>query len=65
MRYLISSLSKTGLAWALSVEHGRHYRAQGDASVPIDPGNVVSELARDQALRLCIIAKLVECAIQP
>lgn len=55
MRY---SLSKTG-AWALGVEHNRHYRAQGVASVPIDPGNVVSELARDQALRLRIIAWLV------
>lgn len=55
MRY---SLSKTG-AWALGIEHARHYRAQGVASVPIDPGNVVSELARDQALRLRIIARLV------
>ncbi|KAI3390394.1 hypothetical protein diail_9818 [Diaporthe ilicicola] len=56
MRY---GLSKTG-AWALGVEHGRrHLRAQGVASVPIDPGNVVSELARDQALRLRIIAKLM------
>ncbi|KAI0477620.1 putative estradiol 17 beta-dehydrogenase [Xylariaceae sp. FL0804] len=52
------SLSKTG-AWALGVEHDRHYRAQGVASVPIDPGNVVSELARDQALKLRIIAWLV------
>lgn len=52
------SLSKTG-AWALAIEHARHYCAQGVASVPIDPGNVVSELARDQSLYLRIIARLV------
>ncbi|GAP93140.2 putative short-chain dehydrogenase protein [Rosellinia necatrix] len=52
------SLSKTG-AWALCIEHDRRYRAQGVASVPIDPGNVVSELARDQALQLRIIAWLL------
>ncbi|KAI0197584.1 putative estradiol 17 beta-dehydrogenase [Astrocystis sublimbata] len=52
------SLSKTG-AWALCIEHDRRYRAQGVASVPIDPGNVVSELARDQALRLRIVGWLV------
>lgn len=52
------SLSKTG-AWALGIEHNRHYNARGVASVPIDPGNVVSDLPRDQALQLRIIAKLV------
>lgn len=52
------SLSKTG-AWALGIEHNRHYRAQGVASVPIDTGNVVSGLPRDQALQLRIVAKLV------
>ncbi|KXG52811.1 uncharacterized protein PGRI_080670 [Penicillium griseofulvum] len=52
------SLSKTG-AWTLGIEHNRHYRAQGVASVLIDPGNVVSGLPRDQALQLRIVAKLV------
>lgn len=52
------SLSKTG-AWALGVEHGRRYRAQGVASVPINPGNVITELARDQGLLLRIVAKLM------
>lgn len=51
-------LSKTG-AWALGIEHNRHYKAQGVASVPIDPGNVISGLPRDQALQLRIVAKIV------
>lgn len=54
-RYIVS---KTG-AWALGIEHNRHYKAQGVASVPIDPGNIVSGLPRDQSLQLRIVAKLV------
>ncbi|OQD65447.1 hypothetical protein PENPOL_c006G01707 [Penicillium polonicum] len=54
-RYIVS---KTG-AWALGIEHNRYYKAQGVASIPIDPGNVVSGLPRDQSLQLRIVAKLV------
>lgn len=52
-------LSKTG-AWALGVEYARrHARSDGIVSVPINPGNLRSELARDQGVVLKIVSTLV------
>ncbi|KAI1073516.1 putative estradiol 17 beta-dehydrogenase [Whalleya microplaca] len=51
-------LSKAGV-WALGVEYARHHKADGIISVPINPGNIETELARDQAFMIKLIAKLV------
>ncbi|CAK7242302.1 MAG: short-chain alcohol dehydrogenase [Sporothrix thermara] len=40
------SVSKTGV-WALGVEYARRHRQDNIASVPINPGNLMSELSRD------------------
>lgn len=50
-------ISKCG-AWALGVEFARRHKADGIASVPINPGNLASELARDQTFGLKLVAKL-------
>ena len=51
-------ISKCG-AWALGVEYARRHKADGIVSVPINPGNLTSELARDQPLALKALVKLV------
>ncbi|KAK3361117.1 putative estradiol 17 beta-dehydrogenase [Lasiosphaeria ovina] len=40
-------LSKVGV-WALGVEYARRHRADGIVSVPINPGNLRTELAREK-----------------
>lgn len=52
-------LSKTG-AWALGVEYARrHSRSDGIVSVPINPGNLRSELPRDQGIAIKLAATLL------
>ncbi|KAF3766605.1 NAD(P)-binding protein [Cryphonectria parasitica EP155] len=52
-------LSKTG-AWALGVEYARrHSRSDGIVSVPLNPGNLRSELARDQGIAIKILVELL------
>ncbi|KAI1100578.1 putative estradiol 17 beta-dehydrogenase [Jackrogersella minutella] len=51
-------LSKAGV-WALGVEYSRRYKTDGIISVPINPGNIASGLARDQAFKIRLIASLV------
>lgn len=51
-------ISKCG-DWLLAVEYARRHKADGIVSVPINPGNVRTELARDQTLALKIIAHAV------
>ena len=51
-------ISKCG-AWALGVEYARQHRADGIVSVPINPGNLSSELPRDQGMGLKIAARLL------
>ncbi|KAI0413622.1 putative estradiol 17 beta-dehydrogenase [Xylaria grammica] len=51
-------LSKAGV-WALGVEYARRYKDEGIVSVPINPGNLTTELARDQPFLIKLIAKLV------
>lgn len=51
-------ISKCG-DWLLGVEFARRHKADGIVSVPINPGNVRTELARDQTLGLKIIAHAV------
>lgn len=51
-------ISKCG-AWALGVEFARRHKADGIVSVPINPGNLTSELARDQTIALKLAAKLL------
>jgi retinol dehydrogenase-12 len=48
-------ISKCG-AWLLGVEYSRLHKADGIVSVPINPGNVRTELARDQSATLKLIA---------
>ncbi|KAK7739673.1 short-chain alcohol dehydrogenase [Cytospora paraplurivora] len=50
-------LSKVGV-WALGVEFSRRFKGDGIVSVPINPGNLKTELARDQGLKLRLIAGL-------
>ncbi|KAJ8128054.1 hypothetical protein O1611_g5585 [Lasiodiplodia mahajangana] len=50
-------LSKSGV-WALAVEYGRRYKEDGIISVPVNPGNIVSELTRDQGFAIKLVAKL-------
>lgn len=51
-------ISKSG-CWALGVEFARRHKANGIVSMPINPGNLTSELARDQPLTLRIAAKML------
>lgn len=51
-------ISKSG-AWALGVEYARRHKADGIVSVPINPGNLKSELPRDQGAVLKLMARLV------
>jgi len=51
-------ISKCG-AWALGVEFARRYKADSVISVPINPGNLSTELAQDQPLTLKLAAKLI------
>lgn len=51
-------ISKTG-AWALGVEYAKRHRADGIASFPLNPGNLASELARDQPLSIRLAAKVI------
>ncbi len=51
-------ISKCG-DWLLAVEYARQHKADGIVSVPINPGNVRTSLARDQTLGLKIIAHAV------
>ncbi|ORY02748.1 putative estradiol 17 beta-dehydrogenase [Clohesyomyces aquaticus] len=51
-------ISKCG-AWAHGVEFARRYKADGIISLPINPGNLTSELARDQPASLKIAAKVL------
>ena len=51
-------ISKCG-AWALSVEMARRYKDDGVVSVAVNPGNLTSELARDQAMTLKLATKIV------
>jgi retinol dehydrogenase 12 len=51
-------ISKCG-AWALGVEFARRHKADGVISMPINPGNLTSELARDQPASLKIAARML------
>ncbi|KAH8820158.1 putative estradiol 17 beta-dehydrogenase [Xylogone sp. PMI_703] len=51
-------ISKVG-AWALGVEMARRYKDDGIISVAINPGNLTSELARDQSTTLKAVTKIV------
>ncbi|KAN0102166.1 NAD(P)-binding protein [Hyaloscypha variabilis] len=51
-------ISKCGV-WLLAVEFARRFRDDGIVSVPVNPGNVRTQLARDQTLALKIIAHAV------
>ncbi|RYO95367.1 hypothetical protein DL766_007871 [Monosporascus sp. MC13-8B] len=55
LRYAIS---KTGI-WALGVEYAKRHFADGIVSIPLNPGNLTLELARDQPLSIRLVAKLV------
>ncbi|PHH61186.1 hypothetical protein CDD81_709 [Ophiocordyceps australis] len=52
------SISKTGV-WALAVEYARRHKTDGIVSVPLNPGNLRTELARDQGVMLRLVAALV------
>ncbi|EOO01358.1 putative short-chain dehydrogenase protein [Phaeoacremonium minimum UCRPA7] len=51
-------ISKAGV-WALGAEFARRHKADGIVSVPINPGNLRTELARDATKALRFIAGLV------
>lgn len=51
-------ISKAG-DWALAVEFARRHREDGIISMPINPGNLTSELARDQGAAIKMVARLV------
>lgn len=50
--------SKVG-NWAHGVEYARRHRDDGVVSVPLNPGNLQSDLYRDQGLAIKIAAKLM------
>lgn len=50
--------SKVG-AWALGVEYGKRHKTEGIVSVPINPGNLRTELARDQGRVMQFVAGLL------
>ncbi|KAI0408923.1 putative estradiol 17 beta-dehydrogenase [Xylaria palmicola] len=51
-------LSKCGV-WCLAVEYARRYKQDGIISVAINPGNLTTELHRDQSWAIKLIALLV------
>ena len=51
-------VSKTG-AWALGVDYARRHKADGITSVSINPGNLKTELPRDQSFAIKMAARLV------
>ncbi|ORY71964.1 putative short-chain dehydrogenase [Pseudomassariella vexata] len=51
-------VSKSGV-WALGVEYARRHKADGIVSVPINPGNLQTELPRDQGAVLKLVAWLM------
>lgn len=51
-------ISKTGV-WALAVEYATRHKADGIVSVPLNPGNLRTELARHQSLAVKLVAALV------
>ncbi|KAK3689261.1 hypothetical protein B0T22DRAFT_169306 [Podospora appendiculata] len=51
-------ISKCG-DWLLAVEYARRHRSDGVVSVPINPGNVRTELARDQSVGLKLFAHAI------
>lgn len=51
-------ISKAGV-WALAVEYARRHKADGVVSVPLNPGNLRTELARDQGFMVRLVAHLV------
>lgn len=51
-------ISKCG-SWALGVEFARRHKTDGIISMPINPGNLNTELARDQPRALKLVAKMV------
>ncbi|KAK3934114.1 putative estradiol 17 beta-dehydrogenase [Diplogelasinospora grovesii] len=50
--------SKVG-AWALGVEYAKRHQADGIVSVPINPGNLQTELPRDQNAMIKLAVKLL------
>ncbi|KAK8103612.1 NAD(P)-binding protein [Apiospora kogelbergensis] len=48
-------ISKAGV-WLLAVEYARRHKADGIVSVAINPGNIRTELARNQGMALKLIA---------
>ncbi|RYP45910.1 hypothetical protein DL768_007804 [Monosporascus sp. mg162] len=51
-------ISKAGV-WALGIEFARRHREDGILSVPVNPGNLSSELARDQPAMLRLVSRMV------
>ncbi|KAL2156732.1 hypothetical protein VTH82DRAFT_1477 [Thermothelomyces myriococcoides] len=51
-------ISKVGV-WALGVEYAKRHRDKGIVSVPINPGNLTSELPRHQGIVLKTVARVV------
>jgi NAD(P)-dependent dehydrogenase (short-subunit alcohol dehydrogenase family) len=51
-------ISKVGV-WALGVEFARRHRKDGIVSVPINPGNLASDLSRDMGWLLKTVSKVV------
>jgi retinol dehydrogenase-12 len=51
-------ISKTGV-WALATEYARRYKNDGIVSVPLNPGNLRTELPRDQGFAVRLVASLV------
>jgi retinol dehydrogenase-12 len=51
-------ISKAGV-WALGVEFARRYHENGIVSVPLNPGNLASELSRDMSYLLKTVSKVV------
>ncbi|EXJ85077.1 hypothetical protein A1O3_05752 [Capronia epimyces CBS 606.96] len=46
------AVSKTG-NWLHGVEFAKHYRADGVVSIPLNPGNLASDLYREQTSLIC------------
>jgi retinol dehydrogenase-12 len=51
-------ISKTGV-WALAAEYARRHKPDGIVSVPLNPGNLRTELPRDQGFVIKLVASLV------
>ncbi|PVH94042.1 putative estradiol 17 beta-dehydrogenase [Periconia macrospinosa] len=51
-------ISKTG-TWELGVEYAKKHAADGIVSIPLNPGNLTSELARDQTFSIKLAAKVL------